>query len=408
VVHRAQHRSRRLPASQPPVRLATLQHMSPAQTDDPPSESQWRAWRALFPALERCVYLNTAAFGPVSVPAAQAARQYYEDWSSQYGDLAASDVKSAVDRARESVARLLGASAREIAFIPNTSTAMSCAALLLERTGAVLTGADEHPSVVTPWLARGFWVDVATSAGDAALTTEDYARAIRPNTKIIAVSHVRFNDGVVNDLQALAELARSAGAHLVVDATQSAGVLPIDVSCGIDILGFAGFKWLNAGDGSGALFVRTGLLERYGLPIAGNRSRSTDSLSQVERLEPLLEARAFELGTVGAPCALALGASLELVGRIGLPAIQRRVAQLTQSLRLGLLNLGFRTTGPDAMVSPIVSVYVDNGERSLRALERQGVHTCVRAGRIRLAVSWYNNETDMERCLLAFKELTPA
>ena len=382
--------------------------MSPRQSNDLPSESQWRAWRALFPALERCVYLNTAAFGPVSAPAAHAAREYYEEWASQYGDLADSRMKPALDRARESVARLLGASAGEIALIPNTSTAISCAALLLERSGAVLTGAEEHPSVVTPWLARGFRVDVARPVGATTLTTEDYARAIRPNTRVIAVSHVRFNDGVVNDLEELAELARSAGAHLVVDATQSAGILPIDVSCGIDIVGFAGFKWLNAGDGSGALFVRAGLLERYGLPVAGNRSRSTDILNEIERLEPLLEARAFELGTACSPAALALGASLELLERIGLPEIQHRVAQLTQSLRAGLRGLGFRTTGPDAMISPIVSVYVENGEQSLQTLERQGVHASVRAGRIRLAVSWYNNETDIERCLLAFKALTPA
>lgn len=382
--------------------------MSPRQSNDLPSESQWRAWRALFPALERCVYLNTAAFGPVSVPAARAARQYYEEWAGQYGDLADSRLKPALDRARESVARLLGASAGEIAFIPNTSTALSCAALLLERSGAVLTGAEEHPSVVTPWLARGFSVDVARPVGGTTLTTEDYARAIRPNTRVIAVSHVRFNDGVVNDLEELVELARSTGAHLVVDATQSAGILPIDVSCGIDIVGFAGFKWLNAGDGSGALFVRAGLLERYGLPIAGNRSRSTDALSEIEHLEPLLEARAFELGTVCSPAALTLGASLELLERIGLPAIQHRVAQLTQSLRAGLRSLGFRSTGPDALVSPIVSVYVENAEQTLQTLERQGVHAGVRAGRIRLAVSWYNNEADIERCLQAFKQLTPA
>jgi cysteine desulfurase / selenocysteine lyase len=380
----------------------------PEPTNDPHSESQWRTWRALFPALERCVYLNTANFGPVSTPVAHAARQYYEYWSSQYGDLADSYVKAAVARSRESVARMLGACSSEIAFIPNTSTAISCAALLLERTGAVLTGAEEHPSVVTPWLARGFRVDVAKAAGEAMLTTEDYARAIRPDTRVIAVSHVRFNDGAVNDLEALALLARGTGAHLVVDATQSAGVLPIDVRCGIDFLGFAGFKWLNAGDGSGALFVRTELLERYGLPVAGNRSRSTDTLSQIERLEPLLQARAFELGTVCSPGAMALGAALELIERIGLPAIQHRVAHLTRSLRAGLGSGGFRVTGHDGAVSPIVSVHVEQAEASLRRLESLGVHASVRAGRIRLGVSWYNNDTDIERCLHAFEQLTPA
>lgn len=380
----------------------------PGQSIDEPTEAQWRAWRALFPALERCAYLNTANFGPVAAPAAQAARRYYEDWASQYGDLEDPSLKAAVERSRQAVARLLGASAAEIAFVPNTSTAVTCAALLLEGSGAVLTGALEHPSVVTPWLARGFRVDVAEASAGVAPSTDDYVRAIQPDTRVIAVSHVRFNDGVVNDMEALAALARDHGAHLVVDATQSAGVLPLAVSCGIDILGFAGFKWLNAGDGSGALFVAGGMLERYGLPIAGNRSRSTDTLGPIERLEPLLEARAFELGTACSPNVLALGAALELLEHVGPVPIQRRVARLVGVLRAGLRRSGFRTTGHDAIVSPIVSVYVADGEQALQILERNGVHCSLRAGRIRLGVSWYNDEADIERCLQTFNELTPA
>src|SRR5690606_27311021 len=130
---------------------------------------------------------------------------------------------------------------------------------------------------------------------------------------VIAVSHVRFNDGQVNDLRGLGELARIHGAHLVVDASQSMGVLPVHVGSWIDVLNFGCFKWMNAGDGCGVLYVRDGLMQRYGLPLAGNRSRRVFSLKHVTSLDPLLEARAFELGSANLPNIFSLGAAQELV-----------------------------------------------------------------------------------------------
>ncbi|BCW87605.1 Cysteine desulfurase SufS [Alphaproteobacteria bacterium SO-S41] len=361
----------------------------------------WSVLRDLFPALDTCAYLDTASSGPVSTPAAAAAKRFY-GLSNAYGNKAASQWNADVDQCRQRIARLIGAAAAEIGFVPNTSMAMNVAALLFEGQGEVLTGAGEHPTVMTPWLARGYTMRVARPTTGKPLTINAYADAITPETRVIAVSHVRFNDGQVNDLKALSALARAYDAHLVVDIIQSAGILPVDVGIGIDVLGFAGFKWLNAGYGGGGLFVRDGLIERYGLPIAGNRSRRTEGLDEVTSLDPLLRAQAFELGTVPVPNLLALRASLDLIHSIGAGAIEARVASLTARLRKGLDSLGIAYVSGEP-ISPIVSIGVSNPQTVHAGLEAAGVHVALRAGRIRAAVSWYNNETDIDRLLEALR-----
>lgn len=364
--------------------------------NNPPSPD-WRALRGLFPALETCTYFDTASSGPVSTPAAEAAKRFY-DLSHARGNKAAAQWNAGVDECRRRIARLVGATPAEIGFVPNTSMAMNAAALLFEGHGEVLTGAGEHPTIMTPWLARGYKLRIARPRAGGRLAIDAYADAITADTRVIAVSHVRFNDGQVNDLKALAALARAYNAHLVVDVIQSAGILPIDVGIGIDVLGFAGFKWLNAGYGGGGLFIREGLIERYGLPIAGNRSRRTDTLNEVTELDPLLRAQAFELGTVPVPNLLALGASVGLIHSIGADAIAARVAALTGRLRRGLATIGLNTPASDA-VSPIVAIEVPAPEAVYQRLEDAGIHVALRGGRIRAAVSWYNDERDVDRCL---------
>lgn len=374
----------------------------PATPADAPD---WTALRALFPALARGVYLDTASSGPVSTPAMLAGQRFYT-LSNARGNRAAPDWQAELASCRRRIAALIGAREDEIGFVPNTSMAMNAAALMFEGAGSVLTGADEHPTVVTPWLARGYAVHRAPRDRDGRIPLSAYAGAMTRDTRIIAVSHVRFNDGQVNDLAGLAVLARAHGAHLVVDAIQSAGILPIDVGLGIDVLGFAGFKWLNAGYGGGGLYVRDGLLARYGLPIAGNRSRASESLDEVVALDPLLKARAFELGAMAAPNLMALNASLGLIAGVGREAILVRVAALTARLRAGLARLGLRAASED--VSPIVSVAVAAPEAAAAAFEAADVRVALRAGRIRVAVSWYNDEADIDRCLEVFATLAGA
>lgn len=368
------------------------------------ASAQWQSLRLLFPALGRYTYLNTANFGPVSAEAAAAAHLYYDEALAK-GDCG-ERWRARIEHCREGLAALIGASPAELGFVHNTSMAMNCAALLLKGSGAVLTGADEHPAVTTPWFALGYRVDVARPGKDGQLDVECYARAIRKDTRVIAISHVRYNDGWVNDLIGLGALARAHGAHLVVDGVQSVGILPVDVTCGIDVLGFGSFKWLNAGDGAGAIYVREALFERYGLPIAGARSRRTSELHEIRSLDPLLAARAFELGSVSAPPVLALGAAVALVRRIGIEAIQARTRTLLARLRRGLRDLGLSSqiaTGEES-ATPIVSIALADGSRVVEHLASRAIVVALRGERIRISVSWYNDEMDIDRCLSALGE----
>jgi len=366
----------------------------------------WSAIRDQFPVLSHRCYLNTGAVGPVSAEAAAASALYYQ-WCGEAGEPAADRWRPEVERCRIAVAELVNARPFEIGFVPNTSMALNCAALLFEGPGAVLTARGEHPSVVVPWHARGLRVDKAEPDRNGKFTPDCYERALRPDTQIIAISHVRYNDGQVNDLAAIGALARSRGLHLVVDAIHCAGMIPLDVGVGIDVLGFGGFKWLNAGHGSGAIFVRDGLIDRYGLPMAGRRSRATDALVEIDGLDALNQARAFELGSVAVGSVMALGASLQLLKRLGPDRIRERVRALTERFRNGLRAISLETATDElgAKLTPIVSVLVTDADRVAAQLADQNIIAAPRGGYLRISISWYNNDEDIDRCLNALASL---
>ncbi|MDT9598678.1 aminotransferase class V-fold PLP-dependent enzyme [Sphingosinicella rhizophila] len=378
---------------------------APGAVADPKRSTDWSAFRAKFPAISNFTYLDTATHGPISADALMAAHRYYQ-WSNSSGEVASGKWLKEVDACRNAVAKLLGAGPEEIGFVHNTSMAMVCAALLFEGQGAVLTARNEHPTVVTPWYARKYKVYAAEPDENGLFTVGAFERALRPDIKIISISHLRYNDGQVMDLAGLGHLARERNLHLVVDATQSAGILPIDVNWGIDVLAFAGFKWLNAGHGAGAIYVRDGLLEQYGLPIAGRQSRSTDQLVEITELAPLYEARAFELGALSVPAIMALGASLNLLRSIGADQVLGAVAENAAKLRDGLHSLGLRPQAllEAAPVSPIVSLRAADSQGIVEVLARRGVIAAARAGFLRFGISWYNDQSDVENCIVALGE----
>jgi cysteine desulfurase/selenocysteine lyase len=366
-------------------------------------EPDWNSLRRKFSVLSGCAYLDTAQHGPVSSDAAAAAREYYEDWSNAQASLAADRWNQAVRDCRREVAQFIGASESEVGLVPNTSSAMTAAALLFHGAGSVVTARGEHPTVVVPWLARNYRLDFAEPDTNGDFTAECYARALRPDSKIIAVSLVRYNDGKLNELEGLAGLARAHSLHLVVDAIQSIGIIPLNVRVGVDVACFAGFKWLNAGHGSGAVYVRSGLLERYGVPIGGNRSRRAAELTEISSFEPAIEARAFELGSACIPNALALRAALALLNGLGPGRVLARVQRLSALLRWGLDQLDLRTeTDRCIHRSPhIVSAIVPDAHMAAERLSQRGVQVSARGRSLRIAVSWYNNEGDIQRCLAA-------
>jgi selenocysteine lyase/cysteine desulfurase len=364
------------------------------------------AYRALFPVTAEQVYLNHAGVAPTSTRVAEAVRAWMED-VLHHGVRHEREWEARNERARRSAALLVGAGADEVAFVRNTSHGLGLVAEGLDwRPGDEVAVASslEYPSTVYPWLhlrERGVSVrEIAASGGG--VRAEDVARALTPRTRLVAVSSVQYATGVATDLDAVGEACARAGALLCVDGIQSVGCVPVDVKRSrIHFLAADSHKWMLGIAGSGFLYVDRGVLPRVRPVLVGWKS-TTDAWN-FDR--PCFELRAdaakLEEGSPAYTGVWALGAALELLEEVGVPAIHARVQALLARLEAGLSALGCEV-GPHAPArAGILTLRPPGGEGAVRPLydflKGQGVTLAVRRGRLRLSPHFYNSPDEMDR-----------
>ncbi|MBU6430323.1 MAG: aminotransferase class V-fold PLP-dependent enzyme, partial [Cyanobacteria bacterium REEB65] len=219
----------------------------------------------------------------------------------------------AVSETRARLARLIGAeSPSQIAFALNATDALNMAIHGVLRPGDhVVTTMLEHNSVMRPLhglAKRGvITLDCVRCGPSAILDPEDIQRHWRPNTRLIAMTHCSNVTGTIQPIEAVARIARERGILLLVDAAQSAGVLPLDVKgLGVDLLAAPGHKGLLGPMGTGFLYVRSGLeLEHWRLGGTGTRSEDLEHPGEMpERLEA---------GTLNALGLAGLGAGIQFL-----------------------------------------------------------------------------------------------
>lgn len=341
-------------------------------------------------------YLDTAGYGIPPRGTVAALRQALEDWQLGVASWA-EDWEPAAERARELAARLLHVPVGDVALVPAVSLASAHVATAVPEGGEVLVAHGEFRSVLYPFL-------VARDQGRLRVREaplEDLAEAVDEHTDVVAVSHVQSRDGQVADVASLAEAAHRAGARLYVDATHSAGTLPLDVaSLGLDYLACAAYKWLCCPRGV-AFFVCRSELQDAVAPLAAGWRAAADH---------------HRGGYYGGPLSLAPGAArfdLSLawhpwVGAVaaleGLLAVseedrfrrgRRVVARLAAALGL-----------PEP-AGTILSVPVRSSAAAGEALARLGVKATVQSDRVRVSAHFYNREADADRAAEALAEHVP-
>src|ERR1044071_5476974 len=221
--------------------------------------------RDLFPVTANIVYMNCAAVGPLSVPAAEAMIAHATD-QREYGALHWRDWYAEYVRLREAAARLLNAMPQEIAILKNTSEGLSFVAQGIRwRAGDNVVTTDlEFPSNSTPWRSldrRGVALRGVQSRGGA-FAPDDVEALIDERTRVVTLSSVAFPHGFAADLEAIGEICARRGVLFCVDAIQSLGVLPMDVRrAKIDFLAADGHKWMCASEGAAIFFVNKEKLE---------------------------------------------------------------------------------------------------------------------------------------------------
>jgi L-cysteine/cystine lyase len=247
--------------------------------------------RAQFPVFERLAYLNAGSNGPVPQPALDAvAKSLRLQAEEGRGDRAHFEENSRrIDELRARIAGLLGCDAAELALTGSTTDGVNAVlqALDLHAGDDVLTSDEEHPGVLAPLAAlrerRGVRVRMAPVA--------DLPTEVRPETKLVACSHVSWRTGVVVDAAALA----ATDALVLLDGAQGLGAVPTDVGeLGCEFYAASGQKWLCGPNGLGYLYVRAELATRLPPPWP-NYGVLADSASPFE-LDLHPDARRFSIG----------------------------------------------------------------------------------------------------------------
>ncbi|MEV4053712.1 aminotransferase class V-fold PLP-dependent enzyme [Amycolatopsis sp. NPDC049688] len=267
------------------------------------------------------------------------------------------------DAVYASVARLLGAGTDDIALTDNATRSWQAVfyALPFGRGDRILTSRAEYASNAIAFLqvARrtGAVVEVVGDDESGQLDVEELRRRIDDDVKLIAVSHVPTQGGLVNPAEEIGAVAEAAGIPFLLDACQSAGQLDLDVTrLRCDALSGTGRKYLRGPRGTGFLYVHPRLRERLEPAMLDLHSASWESPTEYA-VDPT--AKRFEVWERDFAAVLGLGAAIDYALEWGLPAIESRVASLAATLRSRLSEAGARVHDNGARKCGIVTFTVD-------------------------------------------------
>lgn len=369
----------------------------------------------------KTIYLDNAASAPLDPAVYEAMRPYLEGAANPASDHGPGRAAAhAVEAARERVAALIGAAPDELVWTSGATEAnnlaIAGAAAFARRPGRIVTAATEHKAVLDPvrrlgeagWRVTELGVDARgrLDPGELAAVLGDDPAG---DTVLVSVMHVNNETGVIQDLAAIGERVRMAGATFHVDAAQSLGKLPLDADAiGADLISLSAHK-LHGPQGAGALYVR-------------RRPRA--------RIAPVLHGGGHEQGlrpgTVPVHQVVGMGAACAIAGermneeQIGIARrrdrLWRRLSELPGVRRhgdpehcaAGILNVGFERVHGEALLAgltlgePVLAVSSGAACSDVRAgsshvLRAMGVPPELAAASVRFSLGRFTGDDEIER-----------
>lgn len=368
--------------------------------------------RELFGLPAEVAYFNCASLAPLMVGAREAGRRALEARGTPWLTRSA-DWFEAVERRRALIAGLLGVSAENIALVPATSYGLAVAAKNLRaRAGQrVLVLAEEFPSNIHTWhefCARHGCEMLTVRRAPGEAWTDAVLKVLDERVAIVAIPNVHWTDGAFVDLVAISQAARSAGARLVVDASQSLGAMPFDFAAvRPDFLVAVGYKWLLGPFGLGYLYVADAHLG--GAPLEENwiSRAGSDDFSRVDYVDEYRAgARRFDVGqrTMFEVTPVA-NAVLEQLVAWGLDTIaatlEAKVARIERETRA--LGMSLTTEGRHAPHMLGLKLPAESLSDAPARWRARGVYVAVRGAAVRVSPHVYTDDADIDRLIEALR-----
>lgn len=378
------------------------------------------------PGCANVAHLNNAGAGLMPQPVLDATTDHLRLEADIGGYEAFAEASAALDRFYDSAASLINCQAHEIAFVENATRAWDMAFYSLDfKPGdRILTARAEYASNYIAYLqvARktGAVVKVVNNDDHGQISIAALDAMIDDRVKLISITHVPTNGGLVNPAAAVGRVARAAGVPYLLDACQSVGQMPIDVEAiGCDMLSATGRKYLRGPRGTGFLYVRDSMVDR--LEPVFLDLHAAEWVAR-DRYEVAAGARRFENWESNFAGKIGLGVAIDYAQAWGLEAIRDRIYGMAKGLRARLTDIpGVSVHDLGTERCAIVSFYMAGQEASVitAAAADQAINVSASSvastrldmeGRVpgdlvRASVHYYNNDEEIDRLCAVLEDL---
>ncbi|WP_421106758.1 aminotransferase class V-fold PLP-dependent enzyme [Streptomyces sp. NEAU-S77] len=387
------------------------------------------ALRRQTPGSSNRIHLNNAGAGLLSRQTLEAITAHLELEAAVGGYEAADQERGRIEATHTHIAQLIGGRPDEIALFDNSTHAWNAAfySMTFKPGDRILTGRSEYGSNVLAYLhiAQRTGAEIVVVPNDASgqLDTTALADLIDDRTKLVGISHVPTSGGLVNPVAEIGRITRAAGVPFLLDATQSVGQFPVDVTeVGCDMLTATGRKFLRGPRGTGFLWVRPEALDYLEPPVNEVAASTWDGKRGFTWHDG---ARRFETWEASFSNVLGLSAAVQQALEIGMDHIGRRATELGTYLRdhlsalpgvttydLGRQRCAIVTAKIDAvptadvaaaLAAHSINVSTTDPMQTQFDTEDRGVHPLVR-----LSPHYYNTEAELDRAIEVFAKLAAA
>jgi kynureninase len=361
--------------------------------------------REHFPILDDSTYLVSHSMGAAPLGAKMALESYWNEWAAD-GPEAWERWLPRIAEIADGIGRLIGAAAGSVFLGPNVSSFQAALATCIPLQGErneVLYESLQFPSLTyvwSEWKRFGAVVKTVDSSDGRTIPTERIVEAITERTAIAVLSHAYYVSGAVADVRAIQRRCREVGALLCVDAYQTTGIYPYDVTeWDLDIVTGGSHKWLCGGPGCGWLYVKPALLERFRPAVTGWMAHARPFAFEPAPIDYAPTMYRFANGTPTIPGYVAAKAGHDLIYRIGVPRIREHNVRLTTMLADLALERGLRVNTPlePERRTGWIGIDFDDSERVCRALIERRVFVDYRPGcGIRVSPHFYTTDAEID------------
>jgi kynureninase len=372
-------------------------------------------WRGEFPILERTTYMISNSLGAMPRGVYDEMRAYADSWAERgvraweegWWDMAVS--------VGDKIAPLIGAGPGEISLHQNVTLTQAVISSCFDFHGPrnkVVMVKLEFPSIQYFYQEQrrhGARVEVVATPDDIRIDLDKLLAAIDETTLLVPISQVLFRSSFIVDARAIIERAHRVGAHVILDAFQATGTIPLDVrSLGVDFAVGGVLKWLCGGPGVAYLYIREDLRAKLSPTLTGWIAHRRPFAFETGTIDQREDSFRYLNGTPHIPALYACQPGLDILNKVGIGAIREKSMLMTARLIDGAKSRGWRVNTPDnpAERAGTVSIECPHAYEVCRELLAREILVDYRpkAG-VRVSPHFYNREEECDFTLAQMEEI---